>query len=166
MQNERFNQFVQMIDGVHKSVSKIKLSLAPLFGVKSVHIFWLYELLSHPQGLTSSALASKSKIDRSLISREIEELSEGGYVRVVGGSGEKRKNYNSRICLTDKGENLARTIAVYAMAVQRAADDGVSEEELDSFYRTLKKLSSNLADVAEQKKLLSAEQGAQRNMHP
>ncbi len=152
MQMERFNRFVQLIDGVHKSVSKIKLSFAPLLGVKSVHVFWLYELLSYPQGLTAAALASKSKIDRSLISREIEELCERGYVSVMGGSGEKRKNYNSRICLTEQGKALARTIAEYAMAAQNAADVGISEEELVSFYRTLEKISANLADVAEQPK--------------
>ena len=45
MQSERFHQFVQMIEGVHKSVSKIRMSYAPCLGVKSVHLFWLYELV-------------------------------------------------------------------------------------------------------------------------
>ena len=155
MESERFNQFVQLIESVHKSVNKIKLSIAPTLGVKSVHVFWLYELLSHPEGLTAATLATKSKIDRSLISREVEELRASGYVEVVGGGGEKRKNYNSRIRLTKKGIELARTITVYAMAAQQAADCGVSEEELRSFYTTLQKLSENLSQVAEQPKALN-----------
>ena len=39
MELERFNQFVQLIESVHKSVNKIKLSIAPTLGVKSVHVF-------------------------------------------------------------------------------------------------------------------------------
>ena len=77
MQTQRFNQFIQLIDGIHKSVTKIKHSYSPQWGVKSVHLFWLYELMSHPEGLTAAALAAKNKVDRSLISREIEELREG-----------------------------------------------------------------------------------------
>jgi predicted transcriptional regulator len=87
MQTERFHQFVQMIEGIHKSVSKIRMIYAPCLGVKSVHLFWLYELLSHPDGLTASSLAATGKIDRSLVSREIEELCVGGYVEVIGGGG-------------------------------------------------------------------------------
>ena len=151
MQTERFHQFVQLIDGIHKSVSKLRMCYAPHVGVKSVHLFWLYELLSHPEGLTASALAALGKIDRSLISREIEELQRGGYVEVLGGGGEKRKNYNSRMILTDKGEHLARTIASYAMVVQNAADAGLSAEELAAFYRTLEKLDRNLASLADRK---------------
>lgn len=157
MEAERFNQFVQLIESVHKSVNKIKLSIAPTLGVKSVHVFWLYELLSHPEGLTAATLANKSKIDRSLISREVEELRARGYIEVAAGGGEKRKNYNSRIRLTEQGRELAQTITGYAMAAQLAADSGVSEEELQAFYDTLKKLSNNLSQLAEQPKALKAD---------
>ena len=149
MESERFHQFVHLIDGVHKSVNKIKLSIAPTLGVKSVHIFWLYELLSHPAGLTAATLAARSCIDRSLISREVEELRERGYVEVTGGGGEKRKNYNSRIRLTEQGRVLAKTITTYALAAQSAADAGISEEELTAFYATLEKLAANLSQLSE-----------------
>ena len=149
MESERFNQFVQLIESIHKSVNKIKLSIAPTLGVKSVHVFWLYELMAHPTGLTAATLAAKSKIDRSLISREVEELRARGYVEVAGGGGEKRKNYNSRIRLTEQGKLLAKTITAYAMAAQSAADAGIGEEELARFYATLEKLSVNLSQVAE-----------------
>lgn len=149
MESERFNQFVQLIESIHKSVNKIKLSIAPTLGVKSVHVFWLYELMAHPTGLTAATLAAKSKIDRSLISREVEELRARGYVEVAGGGGEKRKNYNSRIRLTEQGKLLAKTITAYAMAAQSAADAGIGEEELARFYTTLEKLSVNLSQVAE-----------------
>ncbi len=149
MEAVRFHQFVRLIEHVHKSVNKIKLSIAPTLGVKSVHIFWLYELLEHPEGLTATALANRSGIDRSLISREVDELCQGDYVEVLGGGGVKRKNYNSRIRLTERGRTLALTITQYAMAAQTAADDGISEGELQSFYRTLNKLAGNLTQMAD-----------------
>ena len=151
MQRQSFHQFIQLVDGIHKSVTKIKQSYSPQWGVKSVHLFWIYELMAHPDGLTAAALAAKNKVDRSLISREIEELREGGYVELSEGGGEKRKNYNSRIRLTEKGWTLGESISAIAMAVQNAADAGVTEEELVSFYRTLEKLNLNLAAIAEQK---------------
>jgi DNA-binding MarR family transcriptional regulator len=149
MQTERFHQFVQLIDGIHKSVSRIKLLYSPTVGVKSVHLFWLYELLAYPEGLTATALASKNNVDRSLISREIEELRGNGYIELGEGGGEKRKNYNSRIRLTERGRELASAIGSYAMAVQKAADAGVSEQELISMYQTLEKLSGNISRMAE-----------------
>ena len=158
MQTERFNQFVQLIEGIHKSLSKLRMCYAPHLGVKSVHLFWLYELLSRPEGLTASALALQGKIDRSLVSREIDELQMGGYVEVLGGGGEKRKNYNSRIVLTDKGRELAHTITALALSLQDEADNGVSGEELAAFYRTLNKLNSNLAMLAERKRLPAGDQ--------
>jgi DNA-binding MarR family transcriptional regulator len=150
MQTERFHQFVQMIEGIHKSVSKIRMIYAPCLGVKSVHLFWLYELLSHPDGLTASSLAATGKIDRSLVSREIEELCVGGYVEVIGGGG-KRRNYNSRIVLTEKGRGLAQTISALGLEIQSEANLDLDEEELAAFYVTLGKLERNLSAVAERK---------------
>ena len=51
------------------------------------------------------------------------------------------------------------TITEYAMAAQLAADSGVSEQELQSFYNTLQKLSDNLSQVAEQPKALKKDVG-------
>jgi DNA-binding MarR family transcriptional regulator len=147
METQRFNQFVQLIDGIHKSVSKIKLSVAPHLGVKSVHVFWLYELLSHDEGLTAAALAARTKIDRSLVSREIERLRENGYVEIRETARGKRKNYSSPICLTEKGRELADSICAEAMKIQERAGEGISEEELIVFYSTLSKFYNNLCGV-------------------
>ena len=70
MQEERFMRFVNLIDGVHKSVQKMRVDNAATFGIKGVHIFWVYELLQHPEGLSATELAARTNIDRSLISRE------------------------------------------------------------------------------------------------
>ena len=151
MPSERFYSFVQLIDSVHKMVQKIRIDTAPYLGVKSVHIFWVYELYSHPDGLTAAELASKNMISRSLISREIEALHQDGYVEICENSNGKRKNYNALIKLTEKGKNLAQQIVFEGMSVQNRVDEGITEEELASFYATLNKLCNNLKIVAKER---------------
>ena len=150
MKKERFRKFILLVDGIHKSVQKIKYNNAPDFGVKGVHTLWVYELLCHPEGMTASELAAESMIDRSLISREIEKLKEIGYIETDDNNG--KRNYNTKIRLTEKGREVAKNIGNIAMTIQTRADAGISESELESFYNTLEKLSNNLADIAEENK--------------
>ena len=147
MQSVRFYRFVLLIDGVHKCIQKLRIDTAPYFGVKSVHIFWVYELLAHPEGLNAAELASRSMISRSLVSREIEKLQQDGYIHVQEIARGKRKNYNSRIILTDKGKALAYHITAEGMKLQNAADIGITHEELTAFYETLEKIYKNLCAI-------------------
>ena len=152
MEGERFRRFILLVDGIHKSVQKIKNNRAIDFGVKGVHTLWVYELLCHPEGMTASELASNSMIDRSLISREIEALKKKGYVTAEEVAG--KRNYNSKIRLTEKGKEVATRIGDIAIEIQNLADMGISDEELADFYATLEKLSDNLASIAEKKKII------------
>ena len=158
MLTERFYTFALLIDGVHKCIHRIKFDFAPCFGVKSVHMFWIYELQAHPEGLTSAELAGKSMISRSLVSREIERLLENGYVVLREAAHGKRKSYNSRILLTDKGKELAEQIRAEAIKVQNQANDGITEEELVIFYTVLKKFYRNL------QKIICEKEGVQKNV--
>ena len=149
LESVRFEKFTLLIDGIHKCINKIKIDTAPDLGVKSVHVFWVYELLLHPEGLTAAEIAAVSMVDRSLVSREIETLKKNGYV-VSEDTGGKR-SYNARITLTEKGQELAERIKSEAISVQKAADANVSEEELVSFYSTLEKLYANFYAITSDK---------------
>ncbi len=147
---ERFYVFTLLIDGIHKCIRRLKIDFVPHFGVKSVHIFWVYELRSHPEGLTAAELAGKTMISRSLVSREIERLRNDGYIQVHETAHGKRKNYNARITLTEKGSLLASDIAGKALSVQNRASAGISPEELAAFYVTLEKIYHNLEKVVQE----------------
>ncbi len=149
MGSERINRFIHLVDGIHKNIQKIKLSTAPILGVKSVHVFWISDLFSHPEGLTAAELASNGKISRSLVSRELSDLHKKGYILIAQGGGTKRGNYNSRIFLTEKGVSLAKTILGIEQRIQKEARSGISDEELMVFYRTLEKFNSNLRIISE-----------------
>lgn len=143
----RFAKLALLVDGIHKSIHKMKGEAAPHLGIKAVHVFWIYELMNHEEGLTGAELASKTMIDRSLVSREIEVLKRNGFVRSEDGSG--KRNYNARIFLTDEGHALAERILEKVKKVQREVDEGITEEELEMFYATLTKLSNNFVALSQ-----------------
>ena len=142
MQTERLETFVLLIDAIHKSINKVKNEITADCGVKSVHTMWLYELLVNSKGLTATELAAKSRIDRSLVSREIRELERGGYIASDSAGG--KRSYNSRILLTERGKILARKISDAAYTVQQSVSKDISPQELISFYGVLEKIHQNL----------------------
>lgn len=150
MIKERFYLFVLRINSISKYINKLKFDFAPHLGVKNVHIFWLYELYIHPEGLTASELATRAMISRSLISREIENLLENGYIQLQMNSTRKRINYNANITLTEKGVELAKNISKKGLEVQARVNKGISDEELLIFYNTLEKLQNNLKELSDE----------------
>lgn len=145
LESVRFEKFTLLIDGIHKSINKIKFDTVPYLGIKSVHVFWIYELSLHPKGLTAAEIAAASMVDRSLVSREIAALKKNGYVESEKTG--KKRDYNARINLTDKGLQLAEKITEEATRVQSMAGEGISQEELESFYVTLEKLYANFTSI-------------------
>ena len=142
MEDIRFEKFALLIDGVQKCIQKFKTNIAPTLGVKSVHVLWIYELYIHPEGLTSAELAVRSNIDPSLISRELATLKRKGYITREVTPG--KRNYNSRITLTDDGRSLAKRIYDVAYDMQSRVGMGISHEEIVTFYSVLERLHNNL----------------------
>ena len=145
MEDIRFEKFALLIDGVQKCIQKFKNNIAPVLGIKSVHVLWIYELYLHPDGLTSAELAVRSNIDPSLISRELAALKKQGYITKEVTPG--KRNYNSRITLTDDGEALAKKIYAKALEVQGKVDEGVGTNDLVIFYSVLERLHQNLEKI-------------------
>ena len=151
MEDIRFEKFALLIDGVQKCIQKFKTNIAPALGVKSVHVLWIYELYIHPEGLTSAELAVRSNIDPSLISRELATLKRKGYITREVTPG--KRNYNSRITLTDDGKALAKRIYDVAYDVQSRVGMGISPEEIATFYSVLEKLHNNLDDFIKESEI-------------
>ena len=147
MESIRYEKFTRAIDGIHKAINKIKLAEAPRLGVKGVHVFWIYKLLDYPEGLTAAEIASVIMIDKSLVSREIATLKRDGYIESRGGEGKKR-DYNARLVLTEKGIEVGKRIADKIDKVLEQISDGLTEEERVAFYRSLNIISESLDLVA------------------
>ena len=145
-QVDRFETFILFIDAIHKSINKLKTDIAPQSPIKSVHTMWLYELLRNPEGLTATEIASKTMIDRSLVSREISALMREGLVNSA--STDKKRNYNSPITLTEKGRELAEHIATAALKIQNAVSANIDKDDLSVFYTVLERIYNNIDDIS------------------
>lgn len=146
---DRFESFILLIDAIHKCINKIKTDITPAREIKSVHTMWLYELLRNDEGLTSTEIASKTMIDRSLVSREISALIREGYIK--SDSSEGKRNYNSVITLTEKGKELAEEIADSALKIQNVVSRDVEPDELLTFYSVLERLYNNIEAISNKK---------------
>jgi DNA-binding MarR family transcriptional regulator len=140
VEKTRYGRFTLLIDGIHKSIGKLKIDRVRRLGIKSVHVPWLYHLSLHLDGMTATEIASVSMVDRSLVSREIAELKSKGYIA------SKQRRYT----LTEEGARVTDELVRLMCEVQAEVDDGISEEELESFYTTLEKLYSNFAKITSQ----------------
>ena len=148
MEAERFEQFSSLISGIYRDIQKLKTKWTDPLGMKSVHIFWVYLLKNHPEGLTASELSRHSQSHRSLVSREIPELIDLGYVMVKTTAGQRR--YGQKLTLTNTGLEIAEKISEASLDIQNKVNAGIPEEDLLVLYRTLGILMENFHRLTEQ----------------
>ena len=148
MEAERFEQFSSLISGIYRDIQKLKTKWTEPLGMKSVHIFWVYLLKTHPQGLPASELSRHSQSNRSLVSREIQELINLGYVTVERTAGQRR--YGQKLTLTQSGVEVAEKISEASLDIQNKGNAGIPEEDLFVRYRTLGILMENFHHLTEQ----------------
>ena len=148
MEAERFEQFSALISGIYRDIQKIKNKWTEPLGMKAVHIFWVYLLKNHPEGLTASELSRHSQSNRSLVSREIQELMDLGYVTAGNRIGQRR--YGQKLTLTQSGLEIANRISEASLDIQHKVNAGIPEEYLLVLYRTLGILMENFHRLTEQ----------------
>lgn len=147
MEIERFEQFNSLISGIYRDIQKLKSKWTEPLGMKSVHIFWVYLLKNHPEGLSATELSQHSQSNRSLVSREIQELIDLGYVQPAQKSSQRR--YGQKLQLTDSGQKVAQRISEATLQIQNQVNAGIPEEDLITLYRTLGILLENFHHLTE-----------------
>ena len=147
MEAERFEQFSSLISGIYRDIQKIKAKWTEPLGMKAVHIFWVYLLKNHPDGLSASELSRHSQSNRSLVSREIQDLINLGYVQAENS---KHRRYGQKLTLTQSGQEVAERISEASLEIQNQVSANIPEEDLIVLYRTLGILMENFHQIAEQ----------------
>ena len=145
LEQERFEEFSALISSVHGNIQKLKTRYTTQLDLKAVHVFWLYLLRTHPEGLSASELAAAGQSNRSLVSREIDELFDKGIIYTQD-NGDKRR-YGWKLMLTNKGRQLADVISAVVTDIQNSVSQDISEEDLISFYRTLRILANGFNEL-------------------
>lgn len=147
MEEERFEQFSSLISGIYRDIQKLKNKWTAPLGMKAVHIFWVYLLKNHPDGLTASELSRHSQSNRSLVSREIQELIDLGYVYTE--LSPQHRRYGQKLKLTQSGEDVAKRISQISLDIQNQVNAGIPADDLITLYRTLEILMENFHRLAE-----------------
>ncbi len=145
MHQDRFPDFIAQIARVNGLIQKLKSRYSEAVDLKAVHVFWVYLLSFHPEGMSASQLAAAGQIARSLVSREIAELIDKGIVETAGPGGQRR--YGEKLRLTEKGREVADGVARFALAHQDAVSRDIPMEDLMVFYRTLHLIADNLESI-------------------
>ena len=145
LEQERFVEFLSLISSIHGNTQRLKTRYTTQFGLKAVHVLWLYLLRVHPEGMSASELAAAAQSNRSLVSREIDELFDKGIV-FTQENGSKRR-YGWKLMLTGEGQRLADIISATASDIQSTVSRDISEEDLITFYRILKILANGFDEL-------------------
>lgn len=145
LEQERFEDFSALISSIHGNIQKLKTRYTTQLDLKAVHVFWLYLLRKHPEGLSASELAAAGQSNRSLVSREIDELFDKGII-FTQDNGNKRR-YGWKLMLTSKGKQLADVISAVVTDIQNSVSRDISEEDLISFYQTLRILANGFNEL-------------------
>ncbi len=138
---ERYQMFTTLIVKCARAIKKIKSSEMSKFNLKGLHASCLYYVYIHNNALTASELCDICDEDKANISRAIDMLGTQGFVVC---DSKTQKKYNCPVSLTEKGKEIAKSVAERIDCIVSSASQGLSEENRRIFYASLTLLSNNL----------------------
>ncbi len=143
---ERYQLFTTLIARCARAVKRIKSSEMSEFNLKGLHVSCLYYAYVSEKPLTATELCEICDEDKANISRAIDMLEAGEYVEC---NSKTQKKYNCPISLTEKGREVAKSVASKIDNIVMLASRGLSDEDRKVFYSSLTLISNNLENICE-----------------
>lgn len=141
MEESRFELFTGLMNRAAKSIQRIKAVKMKQYCLSAAHTTCLCKLAeAGEEGLTQGQLTALEGMDRAQISRVLGELRQRGYVALSDQVG----HYRRRHFLTPAGRETAAEIQRIILEINRSVSDAIPQEDIDTFYRTLRTISQNL----------------------
>ncbi len=148
MQEEtRFEDFVSIIEALHKEIRRIKAAEASHLGFRGSDVMCLYYLAKHPDGLTGSELSRLADVSRAAMSRTIAHLQEDGLVE-VGETGEETSRYRVPVRLTERGREVTRPLDDIVQSVLSEMSVTLTEGQRKEMYVSLNHILDRLRGIA------------------
>ncbi len=141
---ERYQLFTTLITRCARAIKKIKSGEMSKFNLKGLHVSCLYYLYINKKSLTATELCDICDEDKASVSRAIDTLEAGGYVVC---DSKTQKKYNCPVSLTEKGCEIAKSVADKIDGIVNIASQGLSEENRKIFYSSLTLISNNLERI-------------------
>ena len=140
---QRYQDFTVLITKISRSIKRIKTFEMEEINLKSPHVSCIYYLYREG-GLTAKELCDICEEDKAQISRAIDYLEGNEYVYCVENS---KKRYKTQLFLTDKGMDAGKFVASKIDNILLCIDEVLKEEERQSMYNSLSKISNCLEDI-------------------
>ena len=141
MSENRFELFHSLITDLAKGMQKLKNKKMEAYGLSTSHTMCLMQLSESHEGMTKAELSKRGGVDRSHITRIVNELMQKGYVSMSEAVGHKSKN---KVYLTDHGQKVATDINEVVNNVVNFVKGGISEAEMQELYALLTRININL----------------------
>ncbi len=140
---ERFDTFTVLIANISRSIHRIKTETMSKYGLKASHVSCIF-YLSKKGELTARELCELCSEDKANVSRSIKELEQKGYVVCRKDSS---KRYHSPLALTSIGKEVANYIIEKIVYTLSLTNNGITDSELTTMYKSLKIISDNLDSI-------------------
>lgn len=142
--NDRFMRFSMAMETISKSVQKYKNEEMASFGLKSMHLMFLYCLGQAENGLTATELSKNCGVDKAFISRMAADLRAVGYIDYAE---QADGHYKKRLQLTDRGREIITDINRRVSVAVDKVTAGISRERLETFYGVLEQMNTNIGEI-------------------
>ncbi|MBR4072060.1 MAG: winged helix DNA-binding protein [Clostridia bacterium] len=141
---ERFKTFTLLMNGINRSIHKLKTAEMAEYQLKSSHVSCLYYL--YKEEMTAKDLCDICNEDKANISRAVKYLEENGFLE---SKAKTQKKYLTPIRLTEKGKEVASRLVTKIDNILDAAGNGVSDENRRIMYESLATIAKNLNELCE-----------------
>ncbi len=145
MNGERYVRFCMAVEHMAKTLQKYKNEKLAAFGLRSMHLMFMFQLNQAQEGLTGTELAANCSVDKAFISRVTGELSGLGYVEYRNKTGTKYKN---KLVLTEKGRGVMGEVNEIIDSTIAAVTKEITPEQFGTFYMVLDMVNRNLESYA------------------
>lgn len=146
MTERRFEDFVSLVNALHKEIGRIKTSEARRLGFKGADVMCLYYLVKRPEGLTSAELARMADVSRAAMSRTVARLEEEGLVEV--GAPDDAARYRAPVRLTERGRKATLPIEHIVRDVLGETAPVLSDAERAQMYSSLNQILDRLKSIS------------------
>ncbi len=148
--HDSFIRFSLATETILKNIQKYKNEKLEEFGLRGMHLMYMYCLDKAPGGMTPAQLAKSCSVDKAFISRVTAELRQRGYVDYCEDSEEHdRQKYKKRISLTSDGKRIMAHVNEMITHAVSAMTSGITQDQLETFYLVLSRLDGNLGMMLE-----------------
>ncbi len=145
MNGERYVRFCMAVEQMAKTLQKYKNEKLAAFGLRSMHLMFMFQLNQSEEGLTGTELAATCSVDKAFISRVTSELMQLGYVEYRNKVGTRYKN---KLILTEQGKDVMKKVAEIIDESVSVVSQEITTEQFDTFYAVLGAVNRRLEEAS------------------